>query len=341
MKADLISRFGPPDVLSISEVPVPTVGDSEVLVRTEVIGLNFADVFARLGFYPAIPKPPFVPGIEVSGVIEKIGKSVRGLKSGDRVLAFTKQKGYAEYVSVPSAQVLRIPKRMGFQEAAAFGVTSLTAYHGLVTLGAMKKEDRVLLHAAAGGVGIAALQLARHFGAVVHATVGSRSKMEVVQSFGADTVTNYSEDDFIDPVRCATNGRGVDIVFDSVGGRVFRKGWKLLTPMGRYILYGFAAVIGQKGVGKLHAAREALSVPLIYPPSLVSKNISVIGFNLYFLMEKADYLRSVMRVLFRLHERGVLRPVIGAEYPFERIVDAHTFLQSRKSVGKVVVTMGK
>lgn len=340
MKAALIKRFGPPDVLSICEVPLPSVGPSDVLVRTKAIGLNFADIFARLGYYPSIPEPPFVPGIELSGVIEGKGKAVRDLKIGDRVLVFTRQKGYAEYVSVPSSQASRIPKRMGFHEAAAFGVASLTAYHGLVTLGSMKEGDRVLLHAAAGGVGIAALQLARHFGAVVHATVGSTSKMELVRSLGAETVTNYSDDDFVEPVRRSTNGEGVDIVFDSVGGHVFRKGWKLLAPMGRYILYGFAAVADHKGVSRLRAVRESLSVPLIYPPSLVSKNVSLIGFNLYFLMEKAQYLRNALKTLFALYERGILRPVIGAEYPFERIVEAHRFLQSRKSVGKVVVTLG-
>jgi NADPH:quinone reductase-like Zn-dependent oxidoreductase len=341
MKAALIHRFGPPEVLTISEVPVPPVGDSDVLIRTEVIGLNFADIFARLGYYPAVPKPPFVPGIELSGVVERKGKAVRELKVGDRVLAFTRQKGYAEYVSVPSAQAARIPKRMGFKEAAAFGVTSLTAYHGLVTLGNMTKGDRVLVHAAAGGVGIASLQLARHFGAIVYATVGSASKMELVRSLGAELVTNYSEDDFAEPVRRATNGEGVDIVFDSVGGRVFRKGWKLLAPMGRYVLFGFAAVADHKGIGKLRAARESLSVPLIFPPALVSKNVSLMGFNLYFLIKKKEYLRSALKILFGLYERGVLRPMIGAEYPFENIVEAHRFLQSRKSVGKVILTMGK
>jgi NADPH:quinone reductase-like Zn-dependent oxidoreductase len=341
MKAALIRRFGPPEELSICDMPTPSVGDSDVLIRTEAIGLNFADVFARMGYYPGVPKPPFVPGIELSGKIEKKGKAVRELKVGDRVLAFTKQKAYAEFVAVPFRQAIRIPKRMDFKEAAAFGVTSLTAFHGLVTLGSMKKGDRVLLHAAAGGVGTMALQLARHAGAIVHATVGSDSKMELVRSLGAETITNYVTDDFAESIRQATSGKGVDIVLDSVGGRVFRKGWKLLAPMGRYILFGFAAVADRDGVSKLRAARESLSVPLIYPPSLVSKNISFAGFNLYFLMEKTSYLSSAMKTLLHLYERGIMYPVIGAVYPFEKIVEAHRFLQSRRSVGKVVVLMGK
>jgi NADPH2:quinone reductase len=338
VKAATIQRFGPPEVLTIKEVPEPVPGDSEVLVHTKAIGLNFADVFARLGYYPAIPRPPFVPGIEVAGVVEEKGKAVRHLNVGDRVLAFTRQKGYAEYVAVPSGQAVRIPKKMGFQEAAAFGVTALTAYHGLVTLGGMKKGSHVLLHAAAGGVGTMSLQLCKHVGAAVHATVGSDQKVALVRSLGAATITNYTIDDFVEPVRRATEGRGVDIVFDSVGGRIIRKGWKLLAPMGRYVLYGFAAVTGEKGVAKIRAARESLAVPLIYPPSLVSKNVGLLGFNLYFLMEETLYLKETMKSLLKLYEQGVVRPIIGHIYPFHDIAEAHRFLQSRKSVGKVVVT---
>lgn len=339
VKAAIIRRFGPPEVLTIKDLPEPSLGESDVLIHTRAIGLNFADVFGRLGYYPAIPKPPFVPGIEISGVVEKKGKAVRDLNVGDSVLAFTRQRGYAEYVAVPSRQAVRIPKKMDFQEAAAFGVTTLTAYHGLVTLGGIKKGSHVLLHAAAGGVGTMSLQLGRHEGAIIHATVGSDVKVELVRSLGATTITNYVTDDFVEPIRRATEGRGVDIVFDSVGGRIFRKGWKLLAPMGRYVLYGFASVTGERGVAKLRVAQESLAVPFLYPPTLVSKNVGLLGFNLYFLMGETRYLKGAMKTLLKLYEQGVLRPVIGRIYPFEEIVEAHRYLQSRKSVGKVVVTM--
>ena len=339
MRAVKITRFGPPEVLKISEVPVPVIGDGEVRVRVRTIGLNFADVFARLGYYPAIPKPPFVPGLEFAGTVDAVGKSVKGLRKGARVLGFSKLNAYAEFVSVPAALLTRMPARMAFKEAASLGVTYLTAYHGLVTLGHVKKGESLLLHAAAGGVGTAALQIAKHLGVRVYATVGSPSKTQTAQEQGADVIINYAEQDFAEIVRRDTNGYGVDVVLDSVGGKVFRKGWRLLKPMGRYILYGFAAAAGPKGVPKIKALVESALFPLIYPPSIVSRNVTLSGFNLYFLFDKVDYLQQSMRKLLAWYDKGVVRPVIGAVYPFEKIQEAHQFLQSRKSVGKVVVTI--
>lgn len=339
MRAYSIDRFGAPQVLTLLEKPVPSPGPGDVLIRTKSIGLNFAEIFARLGYYPGLPELPFVPGIELSGVIEKIGLEVRGWKKGDRVLAFTRQGAYAEYVVTPVAQISKMPRRMGFQDAAGFGVASLTAYHAMVTLAHATRGEWMLLHAAGGGVGTIALQLARHIGIKVFATVGSDSKRELVSSLGARTVINYRQEDFAGIVREQSDGYGVDIVLDSVGGRVFRKGWKLLAPMGRYVLYGFAAVADREKVGKLKAFREAAAVPFIYPPTIVSKNVSLMGFNLYFLGQRTDYLQMAMRYLLRLYEKKAIRPVVGAEYPFERMVDAHRFLQSRESVGKVVVNI--
>jgi NADPH:quinone reductase-like Zn-dependent oxidoreductase len=340
MKAVEISKFGPPEVLRFCEMPVPGIEEGDVRVRVRAIGLNFADVFARLGYYPGIPKPPFVPGIEFAGTVEGVGKSVKTYRKGDRVFGFTRQKAYAEFVSVSATLVLRMSKKMSFEEAAAFGVTYLTAYHALITLGQIRKGERLLLHAAAGGVGTAALQIAGHLGVKVYATVGSHSKFRIVRELGAAIAINYAEEDFAEIIRRDTDGKGVDVILDSVGGKVFRKGWKLLAPMGRYVLYGFAAVADHKRVPKLKALREAVSMPLIYPPSIISKNVSLMGFNLYFLIEKAGYLREAMHELLRWHEKGILSPVIGAVYHFEQIHEAHEFLQSRRSVGKVVVTVG-
>jgi NADPH:quinone reductase-like Zn-dependent oxidoreductase len=339
MRAAVITRFGPPEVLKFQEIAIPAIGAGDVLVRTRAIGLNFAEVFARLGYYPAIPKPPFVPGIEFSGVVDSVGASVRNLKKGDRVFGFSKHTAYAEYVAVPKEFVQRIPRTMSFEEAAAFGVASLTAYHGLVTLAHVGRGERVLIHAAAGGVGTAALQIMKHLGAVVYATVGSPSKMKVAEDLGVAVVINYSVDDFADVVWRETSAAGVDVIFDSVGGSTMRKGWKLLAPMGRYVLYGFAAVANERGVNKIKALAESVAVPLIYPPSMVSKNVSLMGFNLFFLSQKTAYLRKAAEQLMRWYEKGILRPVVGTVFPFEKMVEAHRFLQSRKSVGKVVVTV--
>lgn len=167
-----------------------------------------------------------------------------------------------------------------------------------------------------------------------------------ISKFGPPEVLRFcempvpAEEDFAEIIRTETDGKGVDVVLDSVGGKVFRKGWKLLAPMGRYVLYGFAAVADHKGVRKLKALREAVSIPLIYPPLIISKNVTLSGFNLYFLFDKVDYLHQVMRKLLDWYDRGVVRPMIGAVYPFEKIQEAHEYLQSRQSIGKVVVTIG-
>jgi NADPH:quinone reductase-like Zn-dependent oxidoreductase len=339
MRAVVITRFGPPEVLQFRDLPVPSIGEGDVLVRTRAIGLNFAEVFARLGYYPAIPKPPFVPGLEFSGVVEAIGASVRGIKKGDRVFGLTQHKAYAEYIAVPRNFVLPMPRTMSFEEAAAFGIASMTAYHGLVTLAHLMKGERILIHAAAGGVGIAALQIAKHLGATMYATVGSQPKVKVAKDLGAHVVINYSEDDFAAVIRKETDGAGLDVILDSVGGKVMRKGWKLLAPMGRYVLYGFAAIANERGVNKLKALQESIAVPLIYPPSMVSRNVSLMGFNLYFLSRKTEYFRKSMEQLLRWYAKGILRPVVGSVFPFDRIVEAQAFLQSRKSVGKVVVSV--
>ena len=340
MRAVEIARFGPPEVLQISRVPLPGITDTDVRVSVKAIGVNFADLFARLGYYPAIPKPPFIPGLEFAGIVDGVGKSVKGFRKGDRVLGVSRLNAYAEFVSVPSGLLTRMPKRMTFTEAAALSVTYLTAYHGLVTLGQAKKGESLLLHAASGGVGTAALQIAKHLGLRVFATVGSHSKIQTAQDLSADVVINYTGQDFAEVVRRETNGDGVDLILDSVGGKVFRKGWRLLRPMGRYVLYGFAAAASPKGVPKIKALVESAAFPLIYPPSIVPRNISLSGFNLYFLFDRIAYLQQAMRKLLVWYEKGIVRPVIGGEYPFEKIQEAHRFLQSRKSIGKIVVTVG-
>ena len=337
MKAVFVTRFGPPDVLEIREVPRPEPGHGEVLVRVKSIGLNFAEVFGRLGVYPSIPDPPFVPGIECSGVIESVGSGVRRVKRGDKVMVFSRQGSYAEYVCTPERFVTKMPRGLSFDVAAALSVTYYSAYHGLVTLANIRKGEKVLIHAGAGGVGTAAIQIAKYLGAEVFATVGSDEKVQIATGQGADHVVNYRTEDFGEFVKMKTGGEGIDVVLDSVGGEVFKRGWNLLAPMGRYVVFGFAAVTGKSSISKIKALGQALRVPWIFPPSLVSKNVSLMGFNLYFLTHKVQYFRSVSDTILGWYSRKIIRPVLGRKFPLSRIVDAHTFLQSRKSVGKLIV----
>lgn len=335
----MITRFGPPEVLVIREMPDPKPRENQILVRVKAIGLNFADIFARLGVYPGIPDPPFIPGLEISGLVSEVGSGVRRWKRGSRVVAFTRQGAYAEKVCVDENHALGIPQQMSFSEGAAIGVSYLTAYHGLVTLANARNREKLLLHAAAGGVGTAAIQIAKHLGLEVFATAGSDKKVEITLKQGADHGVNYRTQDFVRMVRESTGNEGVDIVMDSVGGSVFRKSWKLLAPMGRYILYGFASAASDKNFNRLKALKEMAAMPVIYPPFIVSKNLGFFGFNLYFLMNKVEYMTKALKQILKWHQQKVIRPFIGAKFHFDEIADAQKFLQSRQSVGKIVVTV--
>ncbi len=312
-----------------------------VRVRVRCVGLNFADVFARLGVYPAIPDPPFVPGIEFSGVIEERAPDVRNVRVGTRVMGFSRQGAYAEEVCVPAAYVHPIPRRMSFEEAASFLVTYLSAWHGMRTLAHVKRGESVLVHAAAGGVGTAALQLGRYWGCTMIGTASTAPKLDFARTHGADHCINYTTEDFESRVREILGGSGVDVVMDSVGGSVLRKSWRLLAPMGRYVLYGFAAASGARRLHYPRLVRELLAKPLLSPNAFPSRNVSFMGFNLYFLADKSDYLKKAGRDLLKLYARRKITPVIGSVFPFERIVEAHVFLQSRQSMGKVVLTMAE
>jgi NADPH:quinone reductase-like Zn-dependent oxidoreductase len=337
MLAAVVTKFGPPEVLQLREVPTPQPGAGEILVRTKAIGLNFAELVQRMGYYPETPRPPFIPGLEMCGVVDKVGKGVTGLARGDRVMGFMKRGSYAEYVALPSERVVRLPKKVSFEHGAALGVAYFTAYHGLITLANIQKGEKLLQHAAAGGVGTAAIQLAKLRGAQVYATASSAQKLEIARTQGADCVINYREEDFSDVVRRETGGYGVDVVMDSVGGKTFRTSWNLLAPMGRYILYGFAGVVNRRGIGKLTALKEFASVPLIYPPTLLQRNVGLHCFNLFFLTHKVEYLTRVAQSILKLYLEKKIHPVIGKTFSFQEIAEAHAYLQSRQSYGKVVV----
>ncbi len=339
MKAAVVTKFGPPDVLKVQEWPDQFPGKGEVKIRVKAIGLNFADIMARLGLYPGVPKPPFIPGIEVCGIITRLGEGVRKWRRGDRVIAATQFGGYAEYAIVKQDRIFPLPRRMNFDEGASFSVTYLSAYHGLVTLGHLQRGDKLLIHAAAGGVGSAAIQIAKHLGAEIYATASTSEKLEFARNQGANHLINYRTNDFEKAIRNSTNGYGVDVVFDSIGGAVFKKGWRLLAPMGRYVLYGFSGITGKRTYNKLKALREVLATPILLPHTLLSRNVSLSCFNLNFLTEKSGYLRNILRLVLDWQANGIVKPVIGTRFPFDRIAEAQAFVQSRKSVGKIVIVM--
>ena len=340
MKAAVVTHYGGPDVLEIREAPIPRPAPDQVLVRVRAIGLNFADVLGRFGVYPGTPEPPFIPGLEFSGDVVAIGGTVTHFRGGERVMGYSRLGSHAEYVAVAQDYLTTMPAGMSYELGASFLVTNLSAYHGVVRLANTRKGERLLIHAGAGGVGLAVIQLGKHIGAEVFATVGSPEKMELARRHGADHVINYTTHDFEKRIRVLTHRYGVDVVMDSVGGEVFKKSWDLLAQMGRYILYGIAAVSGTGSLSKVKALKVLSFMKPIFPQNLMGANKSIFGFNLGTLRGKEEYFRETATEIQRLYELGVLKPLIGSVFPFDRIVDAHRALQTRNSVGKVVVVVG-
>lgn len=339
MKAAFVTKYGGPEVLEIRKAPEPIPGPHQVLVRVRAIGLNFADIFGRLGVYPGTPKPPFIPGLEFSGDVAGMGSAVTGFEVGQRVMGYSRLGSHAEYVLVSSNLTTVLPEPMTYEEGASFLATSLTAYHGLIRLANLREGERLLVHAAAGGVGLATVQMARALGAEVFATAGTEEKVNLVRSHGADLVINYNTMDFAEEILRATNNYGVDVVMDSVGGEVFKKSWAILAQMGRYVLFGVSGVTSAGALNRLRAANVFSFMRPIFPPSLMSANKAIFGFNLGTLTGKELYFRDAVLEMVQFYNRGILKPVIGKVFTFDRIVEAHTYLQMRQSVGKVVVTV--
>ena len=310
----------------------------------KAIGVNFADLLQRMGIYPGTPKPPFIPGLEVAGVVEKVaeggGKGSEGepLRPGEAVAAFTQFNAYASWVAVPARQVYRLPAGMPFDDAAAIPVNYLTAYHSMFAMGNLQPGDRILVHGAAGGVGIAAVQLARARGLVIFGTAGP-TKQEYLRKSGVDHAIDYEKSDFVDVVsKFAPDG--IEMVMDPIGGKSFSRSYRCLGPTGRLVIYGLSAAAGAGGKRSLTRGLSALAqTPRFHPLKLMSANISVIGVNLGRMQVRGPLLRAELDEIFRMYAAGKIKPVIGKTFPLAEAAAAHTYIQERKNIGKVILTV--
>jgi NADPH:quinone reductase-like Zn-dependent oxidoreductase len=343
MRALVVRRYGPPRVLALQQVPDPQPKAGEVLIRVRAIGVNFADLLQRMGVYPGTPKPPFVPGLEIAGVVEK---SVEGgrpggsdpLRAGDAVMAIPDFNAYAEWATVPAGRAYRMPPAMTFEEAAAFPVNYLTAYHSMFAMGNLQPGDRILIHGAAGGVGIAAVQLARAKGLVVFGTAGP-SKQEYLRKIGVDHPIDYEKSDFVEVVQKYAPG-GVEMVMDAIGGKSFARSYDCLGPTGRLVVYGFSAAVGPSGKRSLlRGLRALIATPRFHPLRMMRKNAAVIGVTLGNILTRGALLRSELDELFRLHGAGKIKPVISKTFPLDQGAAAHQYIHDRKNIGKVVLAV--
>lgn len=342
MRAVVITGHGPPEVLQVQERPDPSVGPGEVRIAVKAAGINFADTVARIGLYPDAPKPPCVVGYEVAGDVESVGEGVEQHRVGDRVVAGTRFNGQAELVTVPADQVLPLPKKLSYEEGAAFPVNYGTAYAALVIMGGLKEGERVLIHAAAGGVGISATQIAKGIGAEILGTA-SASKHDAIREQGVDHPIDYRTMDFEDEVRRITGGEGVDVIMDALGPTSFRKDYRLLRSGGRLIMFGASEIQTGSGKRDLPTALRAMArMPLATMPwwksvGVINENKGVFGLNMLSWWDREGSLDRLTEPLMDGLRKGELSPVVAEAFPFDRAPDAHRFIEERRNVGKVVL----
>jgi NADPH2:quinone reductase len=291
-----------------------------VLVRNHVIAINFGDTFFIRGTYLVKPKFPDTPGMEASGVIEAVAPDVKDLKPGMRVM-YIGMGSYAEYTLIRASRVMPIPNEMDFEQAAAFPIAVLTAWHMIHTCNVTRPGQTVIVHSAAGGVGIAAVQIAKAVGARVIGTVSSDDKVEVVRRIGADEVINYEREDLAEAAMRITGGRGVDLILDAVGKPTFSKGLRCLAPLGHLILFGRAG-----------GAPEPVN-----PLELFGKSIKVSGFAVTMMYALTEHHRRALDDVFRLAREGKLTVPIGGRFQLSEAMRAHQFLESRRSTGKLLL----
>ncbi len=289
---------------------------------------------ARLGVYPNTPSPPFIPGMEVSGEVVAVGDGSALFAAGDRVVAVPIFGGHAELVAVPTTHVAPLPSALSWEEGASIAVTGLTADWALNIVGRARPNERVLVTAAAGGVGSMLLQMARTKGCRTLAVASREEKRRLAIDLGAEEAADYDEWPSV-----ADSWGGLDVVLDSVGGRLTKKAWRRLGPDGRLVLFGFAAAAGPKRIRWIRAAREWIAMGCVHPASLVSACRTIAGFNLSLVPGLVNELRERWETLVTMVEEKRLRPLIGGTWPFSRLPEAHQALQVRATVGKAVVLL--
>jgi NADPH:quinone reductase-like Zn-dependent oxidoreductase len=335
MKQIWITRAGAPEVLKVRSAPDPVAGKGEVRIRVRASGINFADLMARMGLYPDAPKIPCVVGYEVSGTIDQVGADVAGLKIGDRVFALPKFGGYTDTLVVRDDQVFRMPEKMTFEEGAALPVVYVTAYNMMLFTGTVRPGSSVLLHSAAGGVGLAAIQIAKTRGCTIFG-IASPSKHEFLRQQGVAHPLD-SGGDYAAEVRRVVGDRGVDLVLDPVGGKSWSIGYDLLGPCGRLVAFGLSAAASGKKRNLLHAAIQVLQVKKFQPMKLMDDNKTVGGTNMGHLFGRPDMLRPHFEALIAMYEAGEIRPHVDRSFRFDEAAAAHHYLHDRKAMGKVIL----
>lgn len=336
MRAIVTTRNGDVDVLKVETRPDPVAGKGEVLIRVRAAGLNFADILARQGLYPDGPSKPCVMGYEVSGIVEAVGDQVDRSLIGKPVIAMTRFGGQAEFVVAPLTQIFEKPEQLSFEQGAAIPVNYLTAWALLVTMGGLKKEEAVLIHNAGGGVGLAALDIAKHIGARTYGTA-SASKHEFLKARGLDQAIDYRGQDWLPVLMDLTGGRGVELVIDPLGGSSWKKSYRALRTTGRMGVFGMSTASASGIRGKLRALKALAQTPRFHPLALMNRNRGVFGLNLGHMWDEGEKVASWTREIVQGIEEGWIQPHVDRAFRFDQAADAHRYIEARKNIGKVVL----
>jgi NADPH:quinone reductase-like Zn-dependent oxidoreductase len=327
-----IPRYGPPEVLHVIEREDPSPGPGEVVVDVAAAGVNFADTMARVGLYADAPKPPMVVGYEVAGTISAVGSGVDAARVGERVMAGTQFGGYASKVAVPAADVIGLADWLSFEQGAAIPVNYATAWAALIGYGSLRAGEKVLVHAAAGGVGIAATQIAKRFGAELWGTA-SPGKHDAIRKLGVDHAVDYRKDGWWEGLP------QFDLIMDAIGGRQFRRSYKMLRAGGRLVAFGASSV--HRGEKRNYAKILPEAAPMLRGFNLIEQmeaSKAVIGLNMLTLWKDRGTLEPWMTPLSELIEDGTVQPVVSDTVPFDQAPEAHRIIGERRNVGKVVLT---
>lgn len=336
MKQVYITGHGGPKRLQLRESPDPMPNAGELRIRVRASGVNFADILARKGLYPDAPKLPSVVGYEVSGTIDAIGAGVDGRWQGREVFGLTRFQGYADTVVAPAEQLFEKPVELSHEQAAAIPVNYLTAWQLLVVMGAMRAGESVLIHNAGGGVGLAAIDIARHIGATIYGTASS-GKHAFLKERGLHHAIDYRREDWTPELMRLTGGCGVELVLDPLGGGHWKKSYKALRHTGRLGMYG-ASTLAESGlIRPLAYLKVGMTLPWFNPVGLMNANRSVFGVNLGHLWHETAKIRRWMEALLAGVAEGWVRPHIDRSFPLAQAGEAQTYIEERRNTGKVVL----
>ncbi|CAA0102477.1 Quinone oxidoreductase 1 [BD1-7 clade bacterium] len=332
----VITKAGGPEVLKVQESPLPQLNKDEVTVAVAATGINFADILARQGLYQDAPSMPCTIGYEVAGTVTHVENTAHEHWIGKRVFGLTHFGGYTSHINIPIHQVFDIPAHLSFEEAASIPVAYLTAYQLTVVMGQLTDSESVLIQNAGGGVGLAILDIAKHIGATTIGTASSR-KHSFLKDRGLSHAIDYNTQDWVHELHKLTDGRGVELITDPLGGKNWQASFKSLRATGRLGMFGISEASATGLKGKLKLIRTALAMPFFHPVRLMNENKSVFGVNMGRLWHESDKVREWMNELTEGAEAGWVRPHVDKTFSFENAGEAHAYIEARKNIGKVLL----